>query len=88
MNKAKLKHTLVAVVSALAVLGPQLLNLIGTWQSPKAAMVASAIGFVVALCLNGKAVALINLVLPDGQVAAPSSADAITKETPTAKGTQ
>lgn len=65
-KRASLKHTLAAIVGAVAVVGPQLLNLLGEWKSPKAAMVTSAIGFVVALCLNGKAVALLNVFLPDG----------------------
>jgi len=67
MQRTQLKHTLVAIIGAVAVVGPQLLNLLGDMQSPKAALVASTVGFIVALAVNGKAVALINLFLPDKQ---------------------
>jgi hypothetical protein len=64
MPNTKLRSTLAAIVAALAIVGPQLLNLLADWKSPKAAIVISALGFVVALATSGKAVALINLFLP------------------------
>lgn len=83
MNKARIRSTLLAIVGALAVVGPQLLNLIGTWKSPKAALAASIVGFIVALVLNGKAVALINLLFPAPVEPAPAAkAEVIDISTP------
>jgi len=76
MKRTTLKSTLLAIVGALAVIGPQLLNLLADMKSPKAALIASAIGFIVALAVNGKAVALINVFLPDKQGALPATVQA------------
>lgn len=73
MKRTTVKSTLLAIVGALAVVGPQLLNLVADLKSPKAAIIASAVGFVVALAVNGKAVALINLFLPDPPAAQPAA---------------
>lgn len=93
MNTSKLRHTLAAIIGVLAVVGPQLMNLLGEWKSPKAALVTSTVGFLVALAINGKAVALINLVLPEApQQAAPQVSTTPTPvtrpETPNAKANQ
>lgn len=66
MNKSKttLRHTIIAMIGAVAILGPQVLNLLGEWQSPKAAAVSSLVGLIVALAVNGKGVAIVNLFLP------------------------
>jgi hypothetical protein len=73
MKRTTIKSTLLAIVGALAVVGPQLLNLLADMKSPRAALIASAVGFVVALAVNGKAVALINLFIPDTPGAQPGS---------------
>jgi len=73
MKRTTIKSTLLAIIGALAVVGPQLLNLLADMKSPKAALIASAVGFVVALAVNGKAVALINLFLPDQTGALPAT---------------
>jgi hypothetical protein len=90
MTKTSIKHTLAAIIGAIAVVGPQLLNLLGDMHSPKAALVASSLGFVVAMCLNGKAVALLNLFIPepkDGAAPQPTTEPTpVTKaETPSSK---
>jgi hypothetical protein len=76
MKKASLRHTIAAIIGAVSVVGPQLLNVLGTWQSPKAALIASSVGFLVALCVSGKAVALLNIFIPESgtvQGATPAS---------------
>jgi hypothetical protein len=78
MNRTTLKSTLLAILGALAVVGPQLLNLLADMKSPKAALIASMVGFVVALAVNGKGVALVNAFLPDKPVVQPGT-DAVTK---------
>jgi hypothetical protein len=67
INKAKLRSTLSAIIAALVMFGPDILDALSvTDASPKwVKLVAKGLGALVFLATNGKAVAILNKLLPD-----------------------
>lgn len=64
---AKAKHTALAVVSFLMLAGPDLVKLLeGNFSSWKDA-VRGVLGWAIAFCTSGKAVAVIGSLWPDGK---------------------
>jgi hypothetical protein len=65
LNRATLKSTLSAVIGILAVVGPKLLEILGTPTNRWAALAVQGAGAIVLACTTGRAVLWLNKLLPD-----------------------
>lgn len=89
--RARLYPTLVAIAAAVGIVGPDVLSAIDDVALPRwLSVVMRALGCIVALCANGRAIALLNLLMPGARAeAAPAPVTTPTPvtrpETPSSK---
>ena len=70
MNTTKLRSTLAGIIGLLAVVGPRLLNLLGTPTNHWASLAVQAFGAIVLACASGEGMALLNKFMPTPDVPA------------------
>jgi len=77
MNRTKARSTIAGIIGLLAVIGPKVLEMLGTPTNHWGALGVQIFGAIVLACTTGQAIAFLNKFLPDGTAPASSSGSQI-----------